>query len=83
MPFIDFIRKHQLEPVGMPRTVYGDDHDVVPHSARTYTTYLSRPGKPPEHTDTLYHVYTEFPPILARVEGSTPPPAEWLDGSLP
>ena len=69
MPFIEFIRKYQLDPVAMPRTVYGDDHDVVPHSARTYTTYLAKPGKPPEHTGSLYKVYTEFQPILRTCGG--------------
>jgi CubicO group peptidase (beta-lactamase class C family) len=30
----------------MTRTVFGDDHDVVPHSARTYTPYLVVDGRP-------------------------------------
>lgn len=67
-PFTRFIQTHQLDVVGMPRTVWGDDHDVVLHSARTYTPYLQVDGKP-VHTDVLYKTYIEFPPILRTCGG--------------
>ena len=67
-PFSEFIRKRQLDVVGMSRTVYGDDHDVVVHSARTYTPYLVVDGKS-VRTDTLYKTYIEFPPMLRTCGG--------------
>lgn len=54
--------------LGMTRTVFGDDHDVVPHSARTYTPYLVVDGRP-RRTDVLYKVHTEFPPMLRTCGG--------------
>jgi CubicO group peptidase (beta-lactamase class C family) len=68
VPFEDFIRRHQLHTVGMPRTVFGDDHDVVFHSAKTYTPYLLEDGKP-RHTDALYKSYIEFPAMLRTCGG--------------
>lgn len=67
-PFIQFIRKHQLDAVGMPRTGYGDDHEVVLHSARTYTPYVQVDGKP-KRTNTLYKSYIEFPAMLRSCGG--------------
>jgi CubicO group peptidase (beta-lactamase class C family) len=67
-PFTRFIQTRQLDVVGMPRTGWGDDHDVVLHSARTYTPYLQVDGKP-VHTDVLYKTYIEFPPILRTCGG--------------
>jgi len=67
-PFIRFIRKHQLDAVGMPRTVYGDDHDVVLHSARTYSPYVLVDGRP-QRTNTLYKYHIEFPAMLRTCGG--------------
>jgi len=67
-PFIQFIQKHQLDVAGMPRTVFGDDHDVVLHSARTYTPYALVDGKP-ERTNTRYKTYIEFPAITRGCGG--------------
>lgn len=67
-PFIQFIRKHQLDAVGMPHTVYGDDHEVVLHSARTYTPYTLVDGKP-QRTNALYKTYIEFPAMLRTCGG--------------
>jgi CubicO group peptidase (beta-lactamase class C family) len=79
-PFIQFIQKHQLDVVGMPRTVFGDDHDVVLHSARTYTPYVLVDGKP-ERTNTLYKVHIEFPTMLrgcAGLNSTAQEIAHWL-----
>ena len=66
--FTQFIQKHQLDVVGMSRTVWGDDHDVVAHSARTYTPYVQVNGKP-VRTGTLFKTYIVFPPMLRTCGG--------------
>jgi CubicO group peptidase (beta-lactamase class C family) len=67
-PFVDFICKGQLDVARMRHTVYGDDHDVIARSARTYTPYALRDGKL-VRTSTLYKVYVEFPPMLRTCGG--------------
>ena len=67
-PFGEFIRKRQLMAVGMPQTVYGDDHDIVLHSARTYTPYVLVDAKP-KRMNTLYKSYIEFPAMLRTCGG--------------
>ena len=67
-PFGQFIQKHQLDAVGMPDTVWGDDHDIVMHSARTYTPYVLTNGKP-QRTNRLYKTYIEFPAMLRTCGG--------------
>ena len=67
-PFTRFLSQRQFDVAGMTRTVFGDDHDVVPHSARTYTPYLVVDGRP-RRTDVLYKVHTEFPPMLRTCGG--------------
>jgi len=67
-PFARFLRPRQFEVAGMTRTVFGDDHDVVPHSARTYTPYLVVDGQL-RRTDVMYKVHTEFPPMLRTCGG--------------
>jgi len=37
MPFIDFIREHQLKPAAMVSTCFSDSHDIVPHLSGSYT----------------------------------------------
>jgi CubicO group peptidase (beta-lactamase class C family) len=79
-PFIQFIQRRQLDVVGMPRTVFGDDHDVVLHSARTYTPYVLVDGKP-ERRNTLYKVHVEFPAMLhgcAGLNSTAEEIARWL-----
>lgn len=36
-PFAEYIQQRQLNVVGMPRTSFGDAHNVVPHLSRGYT----------------------------------------------
>ena len=62
------LRRRQFDVAGMPRTVFGDDRDVVPRSARTYTPYVFVDGAP-RRTGTLYKVHTEFPPLLRGCGG--------------
>ena len=62
------LSQRQFDVAGMTRTVFGDDHDVVPHSARTYTPYLVVDGRR-RRTDVLYKVHTEFPPMLRTCGG--------------
>lgn len=66
--FTEFIRKRQINAVGMSRTVYGDDHDIVLHSARTYTPYVIVDGTP-KRTNTLYKTYIQFPAMLRTCGG--------------
>jgi CubicO group peptidase (beta-lactamase class C family) len=35
--FMQLVREGQVEPVGMPHTLYGDDGAVIVHSARSYS----------------------------------------------
>lgn len=67
-PFVEFIRKGQLARVGMRRTCYGDDHDIVLRSARTYTPYVLENGTP-KRTSALYKTYIEFPAMLRTCGG--------------
>jgi CubicO group peptidase (beta-lactamase class C family) len=67
-PFIEFIRRNQLDAAGMSRTVYGDDRDVLLNSARTYTPYVQVDGKP-KRTETLYKAHIEFPGPLRACGG--------------
>src|SRR6266496_4070824 len=67
-PFNEFLLKRQLVAVGMPCTTYGDDHEVVLHSARTYTPYVLVDAKP-KRTNTLYKTYIEFPAMLRTCGG--------------
>jgi CubicO group peptidase (beta-lactamase class C family) len=66
--FASFIRRRQFDVAGMAHTVYGDDHDVVPLSARTYTPYVQVGGRP-TRTASLFNTYIEFPPELRTCGG--------------
>jgi len=52
MPFTQFIKEHQFDKAKMTHTVFGDFHDVIPHSVRGYTYYK---------TGSLTNVFEEFP----------------------
>lgn len=67
-PFSRFIQQHQFDVAEMPRTLWGDDRDVVQHRARTYTPYVQVDGKP-TRTNTLYNTYIVFPPMLRTCGG--------------
>jgi CubicO group peptidase (beta-lactamase class C family) len=67
-PFATFITLHQLRVVDMPRTVFGDSHEVIPHSARGYT-YLRKKDGAMVRTESLSNVFEEFPPFLRTAAG--------------
>jgi CubicO group peptidase (beta-lactamase class C family) len=67
-PFTRFIHTYQFDAAGMPRTIWGDDHDVVPNRARAYTPYVQVDGKP-KRTDMLYNTYIVFPTMLRTCGG--------------
>jgi CubicO group peptidase (beta-lactamase class C family) len=67
-PFAQFIRQRQLEVVEMPRTSFGDAHDVLPHGARgyTYTQYIDGQRRRNAQLQNLFEV---FPPSLRTAAG--------------
>jgi len=63
MPFVEYIKTHQLIPAGMKRTAsagFAHFQDVIPHQARGYTYDI---------TGELTTVYAEFPPMLRATAG--------------
>lgn len=66
VPFAQFVQARQLDAVGMPLTTYGDDRDVIPNAATTYTYVLAGDGTP---TDRLYKPHVEFPAPLRTAAG--------------
>ncbi|MBT6033238.1 MAG: beta-lactamase family protein, partial [Kordiimonadaceae bacterium] len=76
-PFVEFITEHQLQKVGMPKTIQaGFTHleGIVPNQARMYTYYFG---------NKLTSVTNEvFPPILRAAAGmssNTTEIAKWLN----
>ncbi|WP_088843469.1 serine hydrolase domain-containing protein [Hymenobacter gelipurpurascens] len=67
-PFAQFIQERQLNVVGMPRTVFGDAHDVVPHTARGYTFYHMVDGEM-GRSKQLRNVFEMFPPFTRTAAG--------------
>ncbi|QJX47369.1 serine hydrolase [Hymenobacter taeanensis] len=67
-PFAQFIQERQLNVVGMPRTMFGDAHDVVPHAARGYTFFHMVDGKMGRSKE-LRNVFETFPPFLRTAAG--------------
>lgn len=67
-PFTRFIRERQLDVVGMPRTGFGDAHDVVPHIAGTYW-YFRNVGETRRPTDTLQAYLRDWPSYLWTATG--------------
>lgn len=79
-PFATFIKQRQMDVVGMPTTTYGDDRDIIPNSATTYTYVRAGKGDGPP-TDDLYKPYVEFPAPLRTAAGlnaSARELARWL-----
>lgn len=67
-PFTEVISQRQFQVVNMPLTIYGDSHDIVPHSARTYT-YFREDNGTMRRTETLGVVYEEYPQFLRTGAG--------------
>ncbi|GAB2791059.1 CubicO group peptidase (beta-lactamase class C family) [Hymenobacter luteus] len=67
-PFIQFIQERQLNVVGMPRTTFGDAHDVLPHGARGYTYYHNSNGQM-RRGNQLRNTFETFPPMLRTAAG--------------
>ncbi|MBO2012097.1 serine hydrolase domain-containing protein [Hymenobacter negativus] len=59
-PFAEVFAEKQLRPVGMPRTLFGDSRDVIPHFAPTYFYRTGLDGRPLPQ-ETLVNNYYEFP----------------------
>jgi CubicO group peptidase (beta-lactamase class C family) len=67
-PFTQFITERQLRVAGMPLTLFGDSHDVVPNSARGYT-FSRNVGGAPRSTYKLSNVFEEFPSFMRTSAG--------------
>ncbi len=67
-PFTRFIAQHQFQVVGMPRSGFGDAHDVVPHLAGTYCFCLQTP-EGPVSTEQLKTVLRDWPPSIRTATG--------------
>ncbi|TGE29000.1 serine hydrolase [Hymenobacter metallicola] len=67
-PFAQMIQQKQLQVAGMPRTVFGDAHDVVRGSARGYTFMYAEDGQL-RRTNELHNVFEVFAPTLRTAAG--------------
>jgi CubicO group peptidase (beta-lactamase class C family) len=70
-PFTRFIAERQVEVAGMPRTAqagFVDSRDIVPGAARVYSYSRFIDGRS-VRTQTLGHVYEEFPLFLRTAAG--------------
>ena len=79
-PFAQFIQQRQLAVVGMPRTSFGDAHDVLPHGARGYTYTQYSDGRP-RRSPHLQNLFEVFPPSLrpaAGMSSTAEEVARWL-----
>jgi CubicO group peptidase (beta-lactamase class C family) len=63
-PFIRFISEKQLQVVGMPLTLFGDSHLVIPHSARDYSLVYGPDGK-----TRFNNLFEEFAPSILTASG--------------
>ncbi|MDU0371809.1 serine hydrolase [Hymenobacter endophyticus] len=67
-PSTEFIQQRQLQVVGMPRTSFGDAHNVLPHLARGYT-YTQYVNGAPRRGKELRNLFEVFPPSLRTAAG--------------
>ncbi|AHJ96593.1 serine hydrolase [Hymenobacter swuensis] len=67
-PFAEFIQQRQLDVVKMPRTSFGDAHNVLPHLARGYTFTHYQNGAPRRGKE-LRNLFEVFPPSLRTAAG--------------
>lgn len=77
-PFTQFIQQQQLNKVGMKRTRFADDHDVIPHSVREYTFFHNVDGRV-RRTEPIGNVFEEFPPFLRTASGMSSTAKELAD----
>lgn len=67
-PFTQYLQTEQFDRAGMSRTCWGDDSEIVPESARTYTPYARVGGQVVRRTQ-LSKVHVEFPAMLRGCGG--------------
>ena len=70
LPFGQYIRQHQLNIVGMPKTIFGNSFEVVKDKAPTYTYYYQDKNTG-EHVrdDQLIQTYENFPKMFRADAG--------------
>jgi CubicO group peptidase (beta-lactamase class C family) len=79
-PFTEFIKREQFDVVGLPHTRYGNDHDFVPNTARTYSSMREGNGQL-GRTATLQNIFMDYPQILrtaAGIESTADDVAHWI-----
>lgn len=67
-PFAQVFEERQFRVAGMPRTVFGDSRDVIPHLAPTYRYETSLDGQKLS-AEKLTNNYAEFPPFRRTASG--------------
>jgi CubicO group peptidase (beta-lactamase class C family) len=67
-PFTDFIEQRQFRVVGMPHTVFGDGHDIIPHLAGTYC-WCTETEKGVTPSDSLHALLRDWPPYIRTAVG--------------
>jgi CubicO group peptidase (beta-lactamase class C family) len=87
-PFTKFVEREQFEIVGMPHTRYGNDHDLIPTVATTYSSMINGNGKL-GRTASLHSIFLDYPQMLrtaAGIESTADDIAHWImalqDGRL-
>lgn len=79
-PFTEFIKREQFEIVGMPHTRYGNDHDSLPNTARTYSS-MRQGNVELGRTATLQNIFMDYPQILrtaAGIQSTAKDVAHWI-----
>jgi CubicO group peptidase (beta-lactamase class C family) len=71
VPFTQFIKEQQLDPIGMRSTVYADDSEIVAHRARSYSNIRYSKDGQMERTPKLTEQYVRFPPQFLTAAGLT------------
>ncbi len=74
-PFAQFIKKEQLDFIGLKKTCFGDAHTVITGQARGYTYFHNVNGKI-VRTNEISNIFEEVPPFLRTAAGMNATAAE-------
>lgn len=69
-PFTEFTQTRQFNVVGMPRTTWGDAHEVVPNAARGYS-FMARVDGQLRRSPQLRNMFEVFAPSVLPAAGLT------------
>jgi CubicO group peptidase (beta-lactamase class C family) len=79
-PFTAFIRREQFNIVGMPHTRYGNDDDLIPDIAKTYSS-MRNGNAQLGRTATLHSISIDYPQMLrtaAGIQSTAEDIAHWI-----